>query len=689
MTRSTFSHFPSSTFRRSLTGIVLLTACVWLVPSHAVAQNASEVAPLKILVMDPLAAPLSCACVPGRGQRDYEAFGEAFSLLWKRPVEIVYEESLTLAFKRFGREIDLVIGKATVIQHDSEKTRFPLSPLVRMTDWDGHADLHGVFLVPKESRFQTLSDLKSASIVLGPEEDCESHVAAINRLKSQHTWNEENVTTASSLEAAAYAVADGEADVAVIPHYLPELLEGCGKVEKGSLRILGATATVPFVTVFASDELTSIDQRSLQKELLELNRNSELLTKLESKSGFVSIDRSQKQQTEWVTWRGPDGNGTSAWLPEKLPVHSAPNGGLEILWSAVVTGPALSGLAATEDYVLTADKDLELEHDVYRCFDAKTGVSLWNVSVAAADKVEYTNAPRAMPIVIDDLVYFQGALGDLICVELVSGKIRWQTNLLKEFRTRSLTWGSSSPPLIEGQLLITNPGAKEASLVALDRFNGKTVWKTPGHAAAYSSFVTASFGGIKQAVGYDSAGLGGWNMQTGERLWELIPPLASDFNVATPLVWQDKILLATENNGTRLYEFRTDGTLNPDPIALNSDAAPDTSTPVIIDDRVFVTAYGQLFCLDLEDNLKTLWVEDNDLFFDHCNLITGNHRVLIFNTTGELILIHSDSEEYEVVSQQNPFGADTETMSHPAIVSGRLYVRNDKQLLAISLETKR
>src|ERR1039458_5029996 len=53
--------------------------------------------------------------------------------------------------------------------------------------------------------------------------------------------------------------------------------------------------------------------------------------------------------------------------------------------------------------------------------------------------------------------------------------------------------------------------------------------------------------------------LGGWDPQSGERLWTLTPPAEGDFNVPTPLAVDGKVLLATENNGTRLYGFGNDG----------------------------------------------------------------------------------------------------------------------------------
>ena len=60
-----------------------------------------------------------------------------------------------------------------------------------------------------------------------------------------------------------------------------------------------------------------------------------------------------------------------------------------------------------------------------------------------------------------------------------------------------------------------------------------------------------------------------------------------DFNVPTPVVVGDKLLVATENNGGRLYAFRDDGTIDAEPVAVNRMFRPQMSTPVAIGSRVF------------------------------------------------------------------------------------------------------
>ena len=658
---------------------------------------------LRIVVMDPMAAPLSCACVKGMGQRDYHSLARHLADHVGRPVKLIFEESLDLAYGRVGRNVDLIIGKQSVVRFDARQTKTPVRLVAQLSDLQGKTQLTGVVVVRKSDSAQRLADLTGHNVVLGPAEDEETHAAA-KRLFAQHRPDRATtLETADSLEAAAYAVIDAEADAAVLPEFMPLFLEACGKIEPGALRVVGRTRPVPFVGVFASDSVDGKLEQSLLGSLRCVGDDAKLLAALESKHGFLGPQEVAKNRGShapravapladgprnvpatsvagWTDWRGPYRRGLSAHVPKQLPDKP------RVLWSVEVTGPALAGISATSDYVVVSDKDAELEHDLFRCFDARTGRDLWTLRYRSAEKVDYTNAPRAAPVLHNGLVYLQGVWGELHCVNLKDGRVVWKTNLLEAFDAEPLTWGYSVPPLVMDEKLIVAPGAKDASIAALDLKTGEVIWKTPGHAVAYSAFIATTIGGVRQIVGYDVAGLGGWEPRTGRRLWEMVPPGRSDFHVGTPVEVDGRILVATENNATRLYDF-ADGRIRRAPIALNDDLAPDTCTPVVVNDRVYCSAYGELFCLDLKNNLKTVWSVPNDLYYDHTNLIAGNDRVLIWNTSGDLILIRADVDRYEVVSHLRPFEGEVESVSHPAIVGNRLYVRVEKKLSCLSLET--
>jgi outer membrane protein assembly factor BamB len=223
-------------------------------------------------------------------------------------------------------------------------------------------------------------------------------------------------------------------------------------------------------------------------------------------------------------------------------------------------------------------------------------------------------------------------------------------------------------------------------LVALDRLTGLTRWATPGFPAAYSSFICGEFGRRRQIVGYDQHSLGGWDAKTGERLWQLVPPMKGDFNVPTPVAVDGGLLVATENNGTRLYRFDDSGRISPKPACEFADLAPDTATPVATCGRVF-GVHGGLHSLDLKNGLKPVWHRDEDVLNEHSTLIADDERVLVITLGGELILLDGKADGCAIISRLRVFDEDVEVYSHPALVGTRLYVRGGSSVLCADLGT--
>jgi len=365
-------------------------------------------------------------------------------------------------------------------------------------------------------------------------------------------------------------------------------------------------------------------------------------------------------------------------LPDILPAEGA------VVWSRRLTGDGLAGLVATADYVIVADRDLTDSEDIWRCLDAETGNERWFLTYPAAGQLDYGNSPRAAPLIWEGLVFLEGAFGHLHCVDADLGSVYWEKDLLAEFGAELPTWGYSGSPLIVDERLIINPGGPQAFLAALDPLTGETIWKSPGRQAAYASLITATLGGRRQLIGYDKTTLGGWSVEDGTRLWELAPPQPSDFNVPTPIAVGDHLLVSTENNGTRLYEFQDDGTINPEPAAVHRRLAPDTSTPVVTGDRVF-GVWKNLYCLATANPLAEEWISRERAFRDYASLIAAPGRVLITTTAGELILLDAAATEFAPLGRLQVVDDESEVHSHPAIVGTRLYLRSATRIYAVDL----
>jgi outer membrane protein assembly factor BamB len=319
----------------------------------------------------------------------------------------------------------------------------------------------------------------------------------------------------------------------------------------------------------------------------------------------------------------------------------------------------------------------------------RVGGAEGEVEVPRQAGLDYDNLPRATPLVDGNLVYLFGAFGDLTCADLETGVTLWRINVIEQFGGESeLVWGTCSSPLVVDGKLIVNPGGPEASLVALDPLTGSVIWQTPGDRHAYSSFIVATLGGVRQLVGYDRSSLGGWEIETGRRLWTLKPPHQGDFNVPTPVAADGRLLVATENNYARLYDFDGGGRIVDRPTAVNKSLTPDMSSPLAIGNRAFCVS-EHLYCLDLANGLRPIWIGEDDAFSDYAPLIASEDRLLIVGLGGELILLDATADTFRIVSRLKPFTnaklSQTQLLGYPALVNSRLYLRGEDELVCVEL----
>jgi ABC-type phosphate/phosphonate transport system substrate-binding protein/outer membrane protein assembly factor BamB len=708
-----------------------IAAC-WVLSAPVLAEDAKPVAPteqaLSLVVMDPLAEPLSCPCVQGYAQRKYEKLAEYLSEKLGRPVNVTFAESFEKALAKEGcKTIDIAIGKDSVVRHDAKAAKLKVTPLACLTGQDGKTTQNGMIVVRSGDPAQHLDELQGYRILFGPQECDEKFAAARQALVGAGV-------EVPAVEAAemSQACSDGACKIiewgdtqhaaAVISSYAAPLLEGCGTIKKGDLRVVGETAPVPFITAFATNRLEPDVRKKLRQALLDVGTKPELKEALETLMGFVEIDddyralrKSIKAGTEtekaagapadktqktgaaeataqppdekatsaWPGWRGPTRDGRVSSLPKTLPTEAA------IVWRQPLQRPGLGGIAATERFVIIGDRDISNAADDFHCYSAIDGELLWSIQYPAPGELDYDNMPRATPLIDSGFVYLLGAFGHLTCADLETGVTLWRTNVIEQFAgDPDLVWGTCSSPLIVDGKLIINPGGPDASLVALDPLTGKVIWQSPGDRHAYGSFIVATLGGVRQLVGYDRSSLGGWEIATGRRLWTLKPPHQGDFNVPTPVATDGRLLVTTENNFARLYEFDREGKILPRPAAVNEDLAAEISTPIVVGNRAFCVN-EHMFCLDLANGLRPIWIGDDKAFGDYAPLIASGDRILTVGLGGELLLIDAAANEFQVVSRFKPFtdpkSSQSQLLGYPALVNTRLYLRGENELVCVEL----
>ncbi len=271
----------------------LTAACSGFLVADASRGLAADASPegLLVVVMDPLAAPLSCPCVEGYAQRKYECLGEYLQTHLDRPVDVVFAEALSVALKKHpGRKPAVIIGKDSVVRADAKKAGLRAKHLACLTGKDGATTQTGLIVVAAEDPATEVADLKDYRIFFGTADCSEKYDAAAELLRAAKIALPEQRETTQACSEGACQVLDlrgSERAAAVISSYAKPLLEGCGTIKKGELKVIGETEPVPFIGAFVTEAVSEDVQDQIRESLLRAGTDAELCKALETLLGFV------------------------------------------------------------------------------------------------------------------------------------------------------------------------------------------------------------------------------------------------------------------------------------------------------------------------------------------------------------------------------------------------------------------
>ena len=179
---------------------------------------------------------------------------------------------------------------------------------------------------------------------------------------------------------------------------------------------------------------------------------------------------------DWPQWQGPDRTAHSKetgllkeWLKDGPP----------LAWKAkgLGGGDSMPSVAAGRIYGMShrgAD-------EMVWALSEKDGKEIWAMRIAPAQAQSWPQSkegPSATPTVDGDRIYVMGLAGNVACLQASDGKVVWERNVVREFAGRSPMWSFRESPLVDGDRVICTPGGEETTMVALNKLNGETIWKS-------------------------------------------------------------------------------------------------------------------------------------------------------------------------------------------------------------------
>jgi outer membrane protein assembly factor BamB len=381
-------------------------------------------------------------------------------------------------------------------------------------------------------------------------------------------------------------------------------------------------------------------------------------------------------QPEWHQWRGANRDGHSH---ETGLLQSWPEGGPKRAFVVGGLGEGFSSLAAAGDRLVTMGASEDEERVLG--LDARTGLVLWRTPNGRLFRNDKGDGPRGTPTIDGDRVFALGGNGRLLALELQSGKVVWQVDLLDEFGASNITWGISESPLVVDGKVLVNPGGRGASVVALDRDTGELIWKSGDDRAGYSSAIVADAGGVRQAIFFtDENGLG-VDLRDGKLLWSYDRMANGTANAATPIFHDGKVFLSSDyGTGCALLALSPAGAKE---VYFNREMRNHHSSSVLVGDTLYGFSSSILTAMDFATG-RVLW---QDRSVGKGSLVAGDGRLFLFSDRGVAGLAEPSTEGYREHGRFSQERSGLPTWTHPMIHRGRLYLRDQDKLYAYEIAT--
>jgi outer membrane protein assembly factor BamB len=382
----------------------------------------------------------------------------------------------------------------------------------------------------------------------------------------------------------------------------------------------------------------------------------------------------EPSRTDWPQFRGPNRDDIS---PDKGLLKRWPREGPPVLWKATGVGSGYSSVAISAGRLYTlGNKD---NTTYVFAVNLKNGKVLWSAKVGPAG-----GDLGCTPTVDEDRVYAIGQDGDLVCVESGSGEVRWHKHLRNDFKGACGGWHYTESPLIDGEKLVCTPGARDATLIALDKKTGAVIWKSAvpvgNPTAGYSSIVVSEAGGIRQYVQLLAAGVVGVAAEDGRFLWWYDSFNGNTANIPTPIVLGDRIFSSTGyGRGGSLLQLKAVG----DKVTVKELYHKDALTNkhggvVLVGDYVYgdTDDSGSPFCAEVKTG-KVRWKKEQGPGHGSAAVTYADGRLYFRYENGVMSLVDPSPRAYHEISSFRVANRDSRSWAHPVVVGGRMYLRCD------------
>ncbi len=374
----------------------------------------------------------------------------------------------------------------------------------------------------------------------------------------------------------------------------------------------------------------------------------------------------------WPMFRGPRGDGVTA---EADWTHAWPDGGPKIVWKARV-GNGYASMAVVGGRLYTmGNRD---KQDTAWCLDALTGAEVWRFSYPSTP--DGYPGPRATPTVDGGRVYIVSRHALMHCLDAATGKVIWRQDLTKTIGARFQMHGYSSSPVVFGDLLIVEAGAKDGAVAALDKATGALVWKSGEGEPGYSTPVLYEKAGetaCRIAV-FMADGLIGLDAKSGRQLYRFPFPVKFNHAIASPIVAADRVFIsAGYGAGAALVDISAEP---PRAVWKSIEFSNQFASSVLYKGYLYGFDGDNerqpfLKCVELATG-KVMWSKDG---FLRGSVLLAGERLIVLCGAGDLAVVEASPEGCKELARSKVLTGVCWTP--PVLMNGLIYCRTQDGVL--------
>ena len=193
-------------------------------------------------------------------------------------------------------------------------------------------------------------------------------------------------------------------------------------------------------------------------------------------TAFVAYQGSSAAEFDWPQWQGPERNAISK---ETSLLKEWPKEGPALAWKTTALGGGDSAPSVAKGFIYGMSS--RGSDEVVWALSEKDGKEAWVAKLGPSVSQPFQQSkegPAGTPTVDGDRLYVEGMAGEVFCLKASNGEIVWQRSLQKDFGGKVPAWSYRESLLVDGEKVICTPGGADATLVALDKMTGKTLWKS-------------------------------------------------------------------------------------------------------------------------------------------------------------------------------------------------------------------